>query len=220
MDDISLLLPAFNEERAIGTVIDVALSERISLQNILVGDNNSTDRTKAIATRKGVKVISVRKQGKGAVIRELVNHIDTPYAMVADSDLTYPLFRNVSRIRGLLQRYEAVMTYRKPVGGAMSTVHKFGNNCLSLFASYMFGMRIYDVVSGMWGFRTDSVRKIIIDDAGFTPDVDFITGMIKSGASIAQIPISYYPRPNGSHTKLNMGHGLVIAAQIIKRRIV
>ena len=219
INDMSVLLPAYNEELTIGSVIDEALAEGVTPAHILVGDNCSTDRTAEIATGKGVAVYTISNRGKGNVIHELVKHIETDYALVADSDSTYPLKGNVRVIRRMLRIYGAVLTYRIPSDGAMSLLHKVGNTGLSLIASVLYRTRIRDVVSGMWGFRTELINDVDIEPGGFTPDVDFVTGVMKIGARICRIPISYGVRPDGSKPKLHASHGVVIAIRIVKRRI-
>jgi glycosyltransferase involved in cell wall biosynthesis len=217
-DDISVLLPAYNEELTIGAAIDEALIEGVTPGHVIVGNNNSTDRTAEIAASKGVKVIHISNKGKGNVIREIVKHIETPYAMVVDSDCTYPIRENITRIREKLTHYDAVFTYRIPENDALSPLHKIGNVGLSLLASIVYGVWIRDVVSGMWAFQTKILEKVEFGVGGFIPDVDFVTGALKTKTRITQLSIRYLPRPDGSKSKLNMLHGVIIARRIISRR--
>jgi glycosyltransferase involved in cell wall biosynthesis len=218
MNQVTFLLPAFNEELTIGKVIDSAVTEGILAQNIIVGDNNSTDRTAEIALSKWAKVIPVPEQGKGHVVRELVRHVETPYAVLSDADDTYHIQGTLGRITDLLAHYGSVLTYRRPEHGSMSMLHRVGNNGLSLIASALFGYWIKDVVSGMWAFRRDVIREIEIGTGTFTPDADFVAGVLKLGIPVKQIPVRYYPRPDGSASKLKWTHGIAIAARLVERR--
>jgi dolichol-phosphate mannosyltransferase len=217
-NNVTLLLPAYNEELTIGNVIDDAIAEWIKPENIIVGDNNSSDRTAEIALSKEVNVVPVREQGKGYVIRELVRHVNTPYALVADSDGTYHIKGAVGQVTALLAYSGAVLAYRRPEPGAMSAWHRFGNAGLSVLASSLFGLWVRDVVSGMWAFRREVIQRIDIGTGTFTPDADFVAGVLKSGIPVKQIPVAYAARPDGSVSKLKWTHGIAIAARLVERR--
>lgn len=217
-NNVTLLLPAYNEELTIGEVIDTAIAEWIKPENIVVGDNNSSDKTAEIALSKGVKVVPVKEQGKGYVIRELVRHVNTPYALVVDSDGTYHIRGAVEQVTALLAYSGAALAYRRPDPGAMSAWHRFGNAGLSILASSLFGLWIRDVVSGMWAFRREALQRVDIGTGTFTPDADFVAGILKAGIPVKQIPVTYSARPDGSQSKLRWTHGIAIAARLIERR--
>src|SRR5262249_21152550 len=85
---VAVLIPCHNEERTIGKVI---ADFRVELPDaeICVGDNNSTDRTAAIAEGAGARVIPVYRQGKGAVARALFREVDADVYILVDGDDTY-----------------------------------------------------------------------------------------------------------------------------------
>ena len=100
MEDLTVVLPAYNEEQAIGLVID---GTRLAApgSKILVVDNNSSDNTRRISLGKGVTLIDEPKRGKGNAIQTALTHIDTPYVIMVDSDYTYPL-EHIKPIYGFL----------------------------------------------------------------------------------------------------------------------
>jgi dolichol-phosphate hexosyltransferase len=221
MKEMTLLLPAFNEEATIGSVIDEAIMHGISKENILIGNNNSTDNTWNIAESKGVSIINVQHRGKSYVVNELIRHIKTPYAMILDSDGTYPLDGNIEKIHELLavQHYDAVLTYRKKLSkDSMPVLHRIGNNGLSALFSIMYMRYVKDVLSGMWAFKTDLVKNIHIGKGGFITEVDFVYGVVSNKAKMKQIPIPYLPRPKDSAAKIRIHDGLVIAKRMLEWR--
>ena len=85
---IAVLVPCFNEEAAVATVVR---DFRTSLPSaaIYVYDNNSTDRTSARAREAGSIVRSERRQGKGHVVRRMFADVDADIYVLVDGDATY-----------------------------------------------------------------------------------------------------------------------------------
>lgn len=88
--DVTFLIPAYNEEKSIGPLID-----RIRMlypdSEIIVVDNNSTDRTAEIAASRGVRVVFEGRQGKANAMLTGFRSTETEYAIMMDADLTYLL---------------------------------------------------------------------------------------------------------------------------------
>ncbi|MEC9011741.1 MAG: glycosyltransferase, partial [SAR324 cluster bacterium] len=85
---IVILIPCLNEEITIGKVIQdfqVAIPEA----EIIVFDNNSTDRTAKIALECGAKVIEEKRPGKGYVISSMFRKVEADYYVLVDGDDTY-----------------------------------------------------------------------------------------------------------------------------------
>src|SRR5216110_720441 len=85
---IAVLVPCFNEEAAVATVV-ADFRKALPSAEIFVYDNNSTDRTIAVARTAGAQVRSERRQGKGHVVRRMFADIDADVYVMADGDLTY-----------------------------------------------------------------------------------------------------------------------------------
>ena len=85
---IAVLLPCFNEE---ATIAETVAGFRRALPGaaVYVYDNNSRDRTSAVAAKAGAVVRAERQQGKGHVVRRMFADIDADVYLMADGDLTY-----------------------------------------------------------------------------------------------------------------------------------
>ena len=217
--DVTIILPAYNEGQAIGKVIDEIRSLPMECE-ILAGDNASSDDTGKVIWEKGLRSIYVTEKGKGNVIRALIKHVDTPYTIMVNADYTYPL-EYATTIYNLLSRTGAdvVMGFRSiKEKGSMSFTNSFGNWCLSLLASVLYGKRVYDVCTGLVGFRTDRLKTFSITSEGFTLEADLFINSMRSGCRIEQIPIAYRKRLDGSEAKLKFVDGLRIGWFLLKRR--
>src|SRR5579862_2406828 len=85
---IAVLVPCFNEEAAVATVV-ADFGKALPSAEIFVYDNNSSDRTAAVARAAGAQVRSERRQGKGHVVRRMFADIDADIYVLVDGDATY-----------------------------------------------------------------------------------------------------------------------------------
>lgn len=216
MKDVTILLPAFQEEEAIGKVIDDIRSVLPECR-ILVAYHPSTDGTEDILAQKGVDWITENKRGKGYAVRTAIRSIRSPFVIMMDADFTYP----AKHIPELLENLEDVtLGYRhKREPGAMSSANFFGNRVLSLLASILFRRRVYDVCSGMWAFKKEVLDEFELESGGFTLEVDLFVNCVRNKCKINQIPIEYRGRLDGSLPKLRIMDGIHIGLFLIKKRL-
>src|SRR5947199_8107369 len=109
---IAVLVPCFNEEAAVATVV-ADFRKALPSAEIYVYDNNSSDGTVAVAREAGAKVRSERRQGKGHVVRRMFADIDADIYVLADGDATYDA-ASAPRMIELLQadRLDMVVGFR------------------------------------------------------------------------------------------------------------
>ena len=129
---IAVLLPCYNEEAAIPQTV-AGFRAALPTAVIYVFDNNSTDRTIAVAEAAGAIVRRERIQGKGAVVRRMFADVDADIYVMADGDATYDAAAAPGLVARLLDERldmivgsrtgEAVAAYRRG--------HRFGNALLT-----------------------------------------------------------------------------------------
>lgn len=219
LPEVTILLPTLNEEKAIGKVIDEIKELPFNCQALVI-DGLSIDRTREIALGKGVLVLFEVRKGKGIAVRSALRFIDTPYIIMVNADYTYPIQYTTTVYQLLsLSGADVVLGYRNiKEKDSMSLTNSLGNWFLSLLASILYKKRVYDVCTGMWGFRTDSVKKFDLTSMGFTLEADLFINAIKNGCRIEQIPIAYRRRLEGSAAKLKIWDGFKIAWFLLKGR--
>ena len=86
MNNVSVIIPAYNEEKTIGQVIDKVRESTIQTE-IIVVNNCSTDRTEELAKQKGAKTIYCGNRGKGYAMEEGLKHATGNIVMFIDGDL-------------------------------------------------------------------------------------------------------------------------------------
>ena len=83
-------------------------------------------------------------------------------------------------------------------------------------ASILYGRRVSDVCTGMWGFRTESVRSLDLKSVGFTLEAEIYAKAVKQGYEIEELPV-YYRRRVG-RAKLRAVDGLKILWFLVKSK--
>jgi glycosyltransferase involved in cell wall biosynthesis len=215
---IAVLVPCFNEEAAIATVVH---DFRMALPNaeIFVYDNNSSDRTIAVAREAGAQVRSERRQGKGHVVRRMFADIDVDIYVLVDGDATYDAASAPRMIDALLAEHlDMVVGLRiDQVRAAYRRGHRTGNRMLTMFLSSVFGAAFKDVLSGYRVFSRRFVKSFPVLSDGFEIETELTVHALELALPAAEIDTPYYARPEGSFSKLNTWRdGLRILSTILK----
>lgn len=220
-EKIAVLIPCYNEEATISTVI-ADFKRELPEADIYVYDNNSTDRTYELAVQGGAIVKKEPRQGKGNVIRQMFFDIDADYYLMVDGDDTYP----AEAVHGLLEKLrsgEADMV----IGDRLSNgtyfdenkrpFHDFGNNLVRNTITRMYKTKILDVMTGYRGFNRIFVKSFPIMSSGFQIETELTIHALDKKFKFVEIPIDYRDRPEGSESKLNtFSDGFKVIMMIIK----
>src|SRR5207244_6735568 len=78
--------------------------------------------------------------------------------------------------------------------GAMTPLNAIGNRVLSALARLLFGVSVTDVCTGMWGFKSDALRRIPLEASGFDLEADLFGSACLSQPRITELPIDYDAR--------------------------
>src|SRR3954451_20149250 len=142
---VAVLVPCFNEQATVATVI-ADFRKSLPSAEIYVYDNNSSDRTKAVAVEAGARVRSERRQGKGHVVRRMFADIDADIYVLVDGDATYDAASAPRMIDTLMADHlDMVVGLRVDQGqAAYRPGHRAGNRMLTGFLSVIFGQAFKD----------------------------------------------------------------------------
>ncbi len=170
---ITVIIPCLNEEQGIRRVLE-DMPEFVD--EVIVVDNNSTDRTHAVAASLGAKVIHETVRGYGRSYKRGFANATSDLIVTLDGDHSYP----VDALSYLLEAFlhldvDFLNASRFPVRdrNAMSFKHKIGNLILSLAMSALYLRWVRDSQSGMWVFRRSilSHMKLVSDGMAFSEEI-------------------------------------------------
>jgi len=170
---ITVIIPCLNEEEGIGKVLHAMPP---FVDEIIVVDNGSTDRTAQVAASLGAKVITEELRGYGRAYRRGFAAATGDLIITLDGDHSYP----IDGVSYLLEAFlhldvDFLNASRFPVrdSRAMSFKHKFGNLALSLATSILFFRWVRDSQSGMWVLRRSILEhmKLEADGMAFSEEI-------------------------------------------------
>jgi glycosyltransferase involved in cell wall biosynthesis len=201
---IAVLIPCFNEELAVGQVVRDFRSV-LPGAGIFVFDNNSSDKTAAVAREAGAEVFQERRQGKGYVVRRMFTDIDADIYVLVDGDATYDAASAPSMITRLLEeRLDMVVAARIEEDNAAYRIgHRTGNRVFTWFVGHMFGRTFTDILSGYRVFSRRFVKSFPVLSGRFEIETELTIHALELGLPVAEIPTPYFPRLEGSKSKLS-----------------
>lgn len=204
---VAVLVPCYNEELTIRKVV-TDFRKALPDADIYVYDNNSTDRTIEEATAAGAIVRKEPIQGKGAVVHSMFLDIDADYYIMVDGDDTYPAESAPEMMRVMLEQRVDML-----VGDRLSNktyeeenkrpFHNFGNDLVRKLINKFFHSDLHDILSGYRIFSRRFVKNYSSLISGFELETDLSIFCLNYDFRIAQVPIEYRDRPEGSHSKLD-----------------
>ncbi len=215
---IAVLVPCFNEEAAVASVV-ADFRKALPEAAVYVYDNNSRDRTAAVAREAGALVRSERRQGKGHVVRRMFADIDADIYVLVDGDATYDAASAPRMVERLVNEHlDMVVGLRVDQNKAAYRIgHRTGNLLLTRFLADVFGQSFKDILSGYRVFSRRFVKSFPILSGGFEIETELSVHALELALPVAEIETPYYARPEGSFSKLNTWRdGLRILGTMLK----
>ena len=193
---ITVVIPCLNEEQGIEQVM-----RRMPafVDQVIVVDNGSTDRTPVVARSLGAEVIREDMRGYGRAYRRGFQHATGDLIVTLDGDHSYPVDAISYLIEALLHlNADFLNASRFPVRdrNAMSFKHKFGNLMLSLAMSILYLRWVRDSQSGMWVFRRAILPYMSLESDGMSFSEEIKVEALKQRRRIRfeEIPVQYSSR--------------------------
>jgi len=192
---ITVIIPCLNEEQGIERVLSRMPD---FVDEVIVVDNGSTDRTSDVAKSFGAKVVREDVRGYGRAYKTGFSQATGDIIITLDGDHSYP----PDAISYLLEAFfhlevDFLNTSRFPVRerAAMSLKHKFGNLILSLAMSILYLKWVRDSQSGMWVFKRSILKdmNLVSDGMAFSEEIK-IEALKDSRIRFEEISIQYSSR--------------------------
>jgi glycosyltransferase involved in cell wall biosynthesis len=223
---LSVIIPAYNEEKTIKQVLDRVFEHNQDLHEVIVIDDGSKDDTARICEdyargEKRVKLIRHScNQGKTAAVRTGFSECSGAIVVVQDADLEYdpreipdliaPIQEGVADVclgsRFLVRRAGRVLYYR----------HYLANKFLTFINDVFTDLNLTDVETGYKAMRSEIARNLLIESSGFGFEIEAIAKCKKLGARIFEVPISYYGRTYEEGKKIGLKDGFDAIWYLIK----
>lgn len=204
---VSIVIPAYNEERGAGPVIEEMLALlRRELANIpwevLIVDDGSSDRTaEVIAKYESDELRLIRhphNRGYGAAIKTGVNAAAHPWILITDADGTYPA-KHIPELLSHRRNFHMVVGARTGPKAAVAMLRRPPKYVLRKLASYLSRQDIPDLNSGLRLMRKDILQRfenILPDQFSYTTTITL--AMFSAGFHVKYLQIDYLKREGKS----------------------
>ena len=225
MNKVTILIPVYNEVGTLETILKkVEESDFCGLEKeIILIDDYSTDGTKDIYPKLPYKVLYHEyNQGKGAALRDGFKEATGDIIVIQDADLEYDP-NDYKPLIQLILDGKADVCYGTRLSGGKPTrafmfLHLLGNKFLSLTTNILYGSTLTDMETCYKAFRADFIKDIQIKSNRFDFEPEITAKVLKRGARLFEVPISYFGREFSEGKKITWVDGFHALWALIRFR--
>jgi glycosyltransferase involved in cell wall biosynthesis len=193
--EISVVIPAFNEEEAIGAVVRDVISQVPNLREVIVVDDGYSDGTAEAAGEAGATVVrSPYNRGNGASVKAGIRRASGDLVVMMDGDGQHSAKDVVRLLEPIAQGHDMVVGARR--FGSQAGLHRgLANWLYNTLASYVAGHKIPDLTSGLRAIRRDVVKRFLyLLPNTFSYPSTITLALFRAGYSVAYVPFDALPR--------------------------
>ncbi len=213
---VFVVIPAFNEENNISSVIDGA---KKYTENIVVIDDGSTDRTFEIAEKKVIALRHIVNMGKGAALKTGCDYAISKKCdilVVMDGDNQHDP-KYIPELLKALDKGDLIIGSR-PMNKSMPPIPKLGNIFIQYITKILYDVGVTDTQSGFRAFKQSIYRKIRWVSTSYSMESEMIANASKAGLKIIEVPIKTIYLDN--HKGTTVIDGIKIVLDMIRWRLV
>jgi glycosyltransferase involved in cell wall biosynthesis len=217
MTDLSILMPAHNEQATIERAIERGTDREHPLDSfeLIVVDDGSTDATAELLTGRQwpdhVRLLRTdQNRGKGYAIRYALSEANGTYSAILDADLEYDP-ADLPRLVGPLKDGSADVVFGTrafQAHSAYSFWYVIGNRLLSLAAGLIYNRWISDLYTCYKLMPTELFRSLDLRATGFSIEAEIAARLMRSGARVHEIPVNYVARTREEGKKITPQDGM------------
>lgn len=194
---VSVIIPSFNEEKTLKTIIDKVLKQK-DISEIIVVDDGSKDKSwdilKSIKNSKIKSFKHDKNQGKGAAIITGINKASFDYVLIQDADLEYDPV-NYQAIFKKASKKVAVFGSRLKTKNNFAYIRTYlGNIFITTIGNILFNIRLTDSYTCYKLIPTNIAKSLKLNSKGFEIEAEITGKLAMRKIPIIEVPISYKPR--------------------------
>lgn len=226
MPELSVIIPAYNEEKEITLILN-RLGELPLDMEIIIVDDYSDDRTiemiKNIENEQIKLICHDMNMGKAEAVKTGLTSATGVYTVIQDADNEYNP-KNLVPMLNLIKEFNSIAVYGNRFSSGfpngMSIAQKTGNLLMTSIFNIIMRTSIRDMETCYKMFRRDACPAKHIQSKGFGIDPEITINLIRNGIRIVELPIDYVPRTYQSGKKIRLRDAFVTLATIIRKGIV
>lgn len=222
---LSVIIPAYNEEATIRSILEKVFSVPVP-KEVIVVDDHSTDHTRDIlqefeANGRIQLIRHEKNSGKGSAIRTGIREATGDIIIIQDADLEYEPADYPSIIQPIIEgRAEVVYGSRTLNRQNHFSYLSFylGGRLLSILTNVLYGSNITDEPTCYKAFKADLLKQIPLRCTGFEFCPEVTARVLRARRTIMEVPIRYYPRSKKEGKKIRWSDGWTAIWTLMKYR--
>lgn len=224
MEEISVIVPFYNEEKHLENSVQRLLDENLFKSIILVNDCSDDDSLKVAKKLENkneiISLINTKQNlGKGGAIKLGLNQVKTKYTIIHDADLEYfPNDINEMYKLALLNPNSVILGSRTIGNKKRVNIYKRTFLVQKFYAkifSILNSTNISDIASCYWLIKTIDLKELNIRENGFSIEVEVLSKSLQKSLKIIEVPIQYHARSYENGKKIKIKDGFQIFIKII-----
>lgn len=225
MPTLSIVIPCYNEERTLATLLELVTSVPLSIdKEIIVVNDASTDRTARILDVFSSKIDTLlhqeKNQGKGAAIAKGLSAAIGDYLIIQDADLEYDPHDYEALLEPLIENTADVVYGSRFLDAKKSKdkylLHTLANTFLTRFSNVFTRFSVTDMETCYKMFTKDIYSKLTITEKRFGMEPEITAKLSKLGVRLTERPISYKGRKYHEGKKIGFWDGVRAIVCIVK----
>ncbi|MBN1262731.1 MAG: glycosyltransferase family 2 protein [Candidatus Pacebacteria bacterium] len=203
----SLIICVKDEAFTIGSVIRAGKAE---VNEVLIVDGHSTDRTRQIARKEGAQVVLDAGLGKGEAIRRGIKKARGEILVFMDGDGSHEAKDIPELIRPIQEEQADLVLASRGKGGSDELHGNFekmmrliGSSVITLIINLRFNQTLTDSQNGFRAIKKNTAEELSLRENNFSIEQEMIMKALKKNCRIVEIPSHEYARQAGkSHINL------------------
>jgi glycosyltransferase involved in cell wall biosynthesis len=208
-------LPAFNEERYIGSLV---LSARQYVDEVVVVDDGSSDSTAQIAGLAGAQVVRHEKNlGYGAAIRSILDQakkMDADVLVVLDADSQHDPQEIPTLVQPIVEGFDFVIGSRRNQASKIPFYRRVGQKVILNSLSVLSGNQLTDSECGFRAFSKKALDTLKLKEDGMAVSAETIAEATRCNLKITEVPVSVTYHKDSS-TVNPLSHGLGVLTRVL-----
>ena len=228
MINLTILIPAYNEEATILKLLDRVAKQKIDGVSfeVLVVDDGSTDHTVELLEQNADLYTKLIKRpqngGKGAAVKAGLSEASGDYILFQDADMEYDPEEYSKLLKPVIDFDADIVMGSRMVASQWTRVsyfwHKVGNKLITLFFNIFHNTTFTDVYSCYLLYRRDLVDPTSLVANGWEQHAEILSRAVAQAKTMYEVPISYYGRTYAEGKKIRAHHAFAVIWTIIYRR--
>lgn len=225
---LSVIVPVFNEENTIATVIQ-RLMQLPFRTEIAIVDDGSTDGTRSVLARLAhfcdLKIFyHPNNQGKGAAIRTALPEVTGDVVVIQDADMEYNPQDLVQVIRPIVTG-EADVAYgsrflaHNGTSKETSWIRQLGNQTLTCISNCLTGLHLTDMQTALKAFPRKAIQQVNLHENRFGIEPEITAKLAKRNYRFTERPVTYNAQDWSASNKISWKDGLVALWCILRYRM-